>query len=201
MGELSLPLSWSKGPVIARGCRGRRRQGHHRESKGLQGHGDKGPIKLIQPWCWNFPPRSQWELGGAAEPMVVGSLCGGGGPWGAPLGGPRLLVTAGALVKGLFVHWSRAGAGGCEATARPGGSRSWASSPGAPQGGHTSASRGPSPMGGQDVTGCPSPWHWGHPYVLRTPRATALMCLGVPLAAGCPCPWHGALWGAWHHVT
>lgn len=32
--ELGLPLLWSKGPAIARGCRGRRRQGHHRESKG-----------------------------------------------------------------------------------------------------------------------------------------------------------------------
>lgn len=80
LGELSLPLPWSKGPVIARGCRARRRQGHHRESKGPQGHGDEGPIKLIQPWCWNFPPRSQRELGGASAPMVLGSLCGGEGP-------------------------------------------------------------------------------------------------------------------------
>lgn len=201
LGEFSLPLPWSKGLVIVRGCRGGPRWGHHQESKGPRGHGDKGPIKLIQPSCWNFPPVFQQEFGGAAEPMFVGSLGRGGGPWGALLGGPRVLVMAGALVKGLFVHWSRAGAGGCEATARPGGPRPWASSPGAPQGGCPAASGGPSPLGEQDVTGGPSPWHWNHLCVLRTPRVTAPMHLGVPLAVGCPCPWHRTLWGAWRRVT
>lgn len=174
----SLPLLWSKGPVIVRGCWGRRRQGHHRESKGPQGHGDKAPIKLIQPSCWNFPPRSQLELGVLQHPWLWGPWV-GGRALGCPIGGSKGAGHSGGTGEralcSLVTRWCRRLRSDSQARrATVMGIQPW----GTPRG--LSCSLG----GGQDTTGCSSLWHWGHPCVLRAPRATALMCLGVP--------WHRA---------
>lgn len=88
LGELGLPLPWSKGLVIVRGCWGRPRRGHHRESKGPRGHGDKGPIKLIQPGAGIFHPDPSGNWGVLQNPWLWGPWVGGEGPgvprWGVP---------------------------------------------------------------------------------------------------------------------
>lgn len=140
--------------------------GHRREGKGPLGHGDKGPIKLIQPRCpaaGIFHPHP-WRnrRGLAVAPIPTGCPEGVAGSRGAPAGGPR--GAGGGGVAGERAHCSlvtrwwrplrsdgragRAGGGG-RATAMavwPWGA-GWGPSPG-PRG----ASGGPSPA----VTGR----HW-----------------------------------------